>query len=820
MPNKKDHVQQLTNVNRVEQIEANLRSLKATLEERVAERTAIVQLLQDIAVAANESLTVNAAMQFALDRVCAHTGWPVGHVYLVSEVTSGELISTDIWHVDNPYRLETFLKITAETRFARGVGLPGRVLASGEPIWVVDMSEEPDFRQAKLAQDIGIKAGFAFPVLVGKEVVAILEFFSGEVAEPDQPLLEIMAHIGTQLGRVAERKRAEAQIRESEQQLAEAQQIAHIGSWQWDITTNTVSWSDELCRIYGLKPQEGHLTYEKFLDLIHPNDREHIHSYIRTAYKSRQPFSFDHRILRPDGTIRILHGRGKVVVDEQGQLLKMIGTEQDITERKEAEESLQKSQALFKALFKSAPDAAILVNGEGRIERVNKQMEKMFGYSREELLGKPVEILMPARFRGRHINHRALYYAEPRTRAMGAGLALYGKRKDGSEFPIDIMLSPLQTEDEVSVISVIHDITERKQREEEIKRARDFSDRLINSSLDGIFAFDRKIRYTLWNPGMERISGVSKAEVLGRSAFEVFPFLKETGEDKFFHEALAGNATIARDRYYHVAETGREGFFEGYYSPIRNESSEVVGGLAIIRDITERKQMEAELTEVQHQLMEVREAERLHLAQDLHDGPVQNLHGISYRLGELEDALIDEVSLGRLVAAQVALQKVIQMLRAICGELRPPTLAPFGLEKAIRSHAEQFQVEQPEIEVRLDLMPDGQRLAERVRLALFRIYREALNNVVRHAEASYVSIRLTLNASQVILEIQDDGRGFKMPKRQIQLARAGHLGIVGAIERAEAIGGYLRVVSAPGEGTVIRAIIPCQNETKQLNSLS
>jgi PAS domain S-box-containing protein len=626
MPNKKDHVQQLTNVNRVEQIEANLRSLKATLEERVAERTAIVQLLQDIAVAANESLTVNAAMQFALDRVCAHTGWPVGHVYLVSEVTSGELISTDIWHVDNPYRLETFLKVTAETRFARGVGLPGRVLASGEPIWVVDMSEEPDFRQAKLAQDIGIKAGFAFPVLVGKEVVAILEFFSGEVAEPDQPLLEIMAHIGTQLGRVAERKRAEAQIRESERQLAEAQQIAHIGSWQWDITTNTVSWSDELCRIYGLKPQEGHLTYEKFLDLIHPNDREHIHSYIRTAYKSRQPFSFDHRILRPDGTIRILHGRGKVVVDEQGQLLKMIGTEQDITERKEAEESLQKSQALFKALFKSAPDAAILVNGEGRIERVNKQMEKMFGYSREELLGKPVEILMPARFRGRHISHRALYYAEPRTRAMGAGLELYGKRKDGSEFPIDIMLSPLQTEDEVSVISVIHDITERKQREEEIKRARDFSDRLINSSLDGIFAFDRKIRYTLWNPGMERISGVSKAEVLGRSAFEVFPFLKETGEDKFFHEALAGNATIARDRYYHVAETGREGFFEGYYSPIRNESSEVVGGLAIIRDITERKQMEAELTEVQHQLMEVREAERLHLAQELHDGPVQNLH--------------------------------------------------------------------------------------------------------------------------------------------------------------------------------------------------
>ncbi len=1099
MPSKKNDLQQLTNTNQVEQIEANLRSLKATLEERVAERTAIVQLLQDIAVAANEAATIDTAMQFALDRVCAHTGWPVGHVYMPGPNNSDELVPTNIWHLDNPQQFKSFLEITEEVCFAKGGGLPGRVLATAKPAWIVDVTQDPNFSRARLAVDIGVKAGFAFPVLVGKEVVGVLEFFSDEALEPDEPLLELMAHVGTQLGRVVERKRSEEQIRTLNAKLEERlreritsfqavtvalsealtpaqvtevvvnQGVSALGAGSGSVVLLDEQGANlEILNSVGY-PQESIKAWHRFpitasvplAETVRTGEPIFIESFealairypelaqqrienhdsfaclplmvegrtiggIGLSFAERQSFREEDRsfmlalaqqcaqalerarlyaaeqsarqeaevaqqrlaflaeassalassldyettlqslallvipliadycaihileesdqvrqvaeayidsqkedLLRelsllypvdldqPDSPVaKVLHmGEALLISDTtetvadilppdkkmrqaicqpgakaviilpliaRGQTLGALSflwagsdrrydwadlelaeelarraavavdnarlyheaqklnaeleerviertaelratnakLENEIAERKQTEEALQKSQALFRALFKSAPDAAILVNSEGRIERVNKQMEKMFGYSRAELLDKPVEILMPARFRGRHISHRALYYAEPRTRAMGASLELYGKRKDGSEFPIDIVLSPVQVEDEIGVISVIRDTTESKQREEEIRQAKEFSERLINSSLDGILAFDRDCCYTVWNPAMERISGVSKAKVLGQCAFEIFPFLQETGEDKYFYEALTGNASIARDRPYYIGETDRQGFFEGYYSPIRNEFSEVVGGLAIIRDITERKQMEAELAEVGHRLMEEREAERLYLAQELHDGPVQDLHSISYRLGELEDALIDEGSLGRLVAAQVALQKIIQMLRAICGELRPPTLAPFGLEKALRSHTEQFQAEHPEIEVRLDLMPDGQRLTERVRLALFRIYQEALHNVVRHAEASYVSIRLTLDASQVILEIQDDGRGFKLPKRQIQLARAGHLGIVGAIERAEAIGGHLRVISAPGEGAVIRAVVPCQDETKQLNSLS
>src|SRR5262249_49006235 len=123
-------------------------------------------------------------------------------------------------------------------------------------------------------------------------------------------------------------------------------------------------------------------------------------------------------------------------------------------------------------------------------------------------------------------------------------------------------------------------------------RRMEFSDALIESSVDGILAFDRECRYTVWNPAMERISGVSKQTVLGRCAFEVFPFLKETGEQAYFDAALNGENAVARDRRYVVPETGRAGFFEGHYAPVRDGDGAIIGGLAVIREISDRKQAE------------------------------------------------------------------------------------------------------------------------------------------------------------------------------------------------------------------------------------
>ncbi len=195
-------------------------------EEALQEKTRLIQLLQTIAVAANEAATVDEAMQVCLDAVCAHTGWPVGHVHMLDESETGELVPTNLWHLDHPEGFKTFQEVTRKTRFMPGIGLPGRVLASGEPAWITDVTEDPNFPRAKIAQDLGVKAGFGFPVIVGKSVVGVLEFFSADAVEPDEEMLEAMGHVGTQLGQVVERERAE----KAEAQLRQAQKMEAVGN--------------------------------------------------------------------------------------------------------------------------------------------------------------------------------------------------------------------------------------------------------------------------------------------------------------------------------------------------------------------------------------------------------------------------------------------------------------------------------------------------------------------------------------------------------------------------------------------------------------
>jgi PAS domain S-box-containing protein len=192
-------------------------------EEAIQEKSAFLQLNQAITRAANEAASVEEAMQIALDQVCAHTGWPVGHAYLFDDA-AGDLAPAKIWHIDDPAQFETFQKVTEATRFASGVGLPGRVLASGQPAWIQDVTKDPNFPRAQLVAEINVKGAFAFPVLVGPKVAAVLEFFSDKTAEPDEPLLEVMAQIGTQLGRVIERTEAAEQLLAAKDQAEAATQ--------------------------------------------------------------------------------------------------------------------------------------------------------------------------------------------------------------------------------------------------------------------------------------------------------------------------------------------------------------------------------------------------------------------------------------------------------------------------------------------------------------------------------------------------------------------------------------------------------------------
>src|ERR1039457_6813135 len=264
-------------------------------------------------------------------------------------------------------------------------------------------------------------------------------------------------------------------------------------------------------------------------------------------------------------------------------------------------------------LLETLPDAVIAVDSDGTILQVNSQTQSLFGYTRDELIGQKVEVLVPESFRRQHHNHRADFVEAPKTRRMGAHLELYGRRRNGSEFPVEISLSPVSTDKGMFVLSAIRDISDRKRITEELRRANEELHRrtaeqlgeyrsrlasIIDSSDDAIIGKGLDGIITSWNKGAERVYGYTPEEVVGKHISILAPSVGPAEIPEILKKIARGES-VEHYESVRVTKDGQPLNVSISVSPLRDAKGEVVGASAIARDITAQRKAEGQLHQSQ-----------------------------------------------------------------------------------------------------------------------------------------------------------------------------------------------------------------------------
>lgn len=481
-------------------------------------------------------------------------------------------------------------------------------------------------------------------------------------------------------------------------------------------------------------------------------------------------------------------GRGAVV------------SHQDISQRRFNEAALSEKEARLRAVLDTAVDAIITIDERGVIESFNLAAEKLFGYPADEVVGMNISMLMPSPHREQHDRYLANYRATGERKIIGIGREVSGKRKDGSNFPLELSVSEVQLADRRIFTGIVRDITQRKRAESELREQTQRYQSLVEASPDAIFVL-KKGRIEFVNPEGLRLFGVnSAADVLGKSPFDFFRRdRREVIEQRIDQLSMADGASPLVDEEL-VRPDGSTRWVTVSAGMFEDDRGMAVQ--FILRDVTDRRRLETEL-------LEVTDNEQRRIGHDLHDGLGQQLTAMEMKCFNLmEDLKADDLgpikkSL-RKQAAQInqALRQCITATRSIARGLAPVALKHEGLTGALEKLASITSVPgkiKCRFICRAPVVIDNFQTVKH----LYRIAQEAVNNALKHARMRHIDITLTLEHGTLRLQITDDGRG--LPKRGDK--RAG-MGLEVMRHRAHVIGASLGIESMPGKGVSVTCTLP------------
>ncbi|MCF2971670.1 PAS domain S-box protein [Synechococcus sp. Nb3U1] len=553
-----------------------------------------LQLLQSLTQAISEAADFQSALQVMLRQVCVVTGWDLGEAW----IPQGEhLVRGATWYK----RIETLLLFhrgSAAYRFGLGEGLPGQMWLERRSVWHEDVTQlsSTEFRRGELAQQAGLRACFGVPILADEEVVAVLVFYLVRARPQEQRLVNLVKAAATQLGSIMQRKQAEEALRQAEEKYRSIYENSLEGIFQTTPAGNYLSANPALARIYGYDSPEELI--RELTDIEHRLyvDPRRRHVFVQELETVGSISRFESQVYRKDGSIIWISENARAVRDPQGQILYYEGFVEDITERKKVEQALQESEIRYRSLFENTPIGVYRTTPEGKTILANPAIIRMMNCtSYEEMMAWNLEeeSHYPPDF------SRADFKRQLESAGEIRGLEIEYFRRDGSR--ITVRENARVVRDESGQVlyyeGTFEDITERKKAEQELQRSLSLLQATLDSTADGILAFDLKGQVLSYNQRFLDLWGLTYAELMSLSPSQrLRRMARRTRHPLRFLRRIRHHLRLQQEGYDLVElKDGR--VFECYSKPRQLgetavNPTQISGCVWSHRDITERKKVE------------------------------------------------------------------------------------------------------------------------------------------------------------------------------------------------------------------------------------
>ncbi len=449
---------------------------------------------------------------------------------------------------------------------------------------------------------------------------------------------------------ISQRKKAESELLHKETRLKLALAAANAGAWEWDLIDSSTWWADEIYSILRLAPGVIPASQEKWLATIHPEDRARVQKRIQHAVSHGVGYQETYRLIREDGSTAWIEDYADVELDAKGQVSRIFGISQDVTERTLIELAVQHSESRLRSILNCAVDAIITMDSHGRIHSFNPSAEKMFGYLSCEILGEEISILIPSPHKERHHNYIERYLKTGIPHIIGQGREVQALHKSGRLIPIELTVTEVENQGEHFFTGMLRDISAHKQAEAALISARSELQSVINAASEiAIIATTPDGVITLFNSGAERMLGYSATDMVGIRTPIMLHDMDEvisrsieltnssgkviTGFAVFVYEAIQ-HGFEAREWIY-IRKDGSRLTVLLTITPIRDSDGLITGFLGIAKDITPLKITQAELYRAKIQAEQANKAKSEFLANMSHEirTPLNAVLGIAFLLG-------------------------------------------------------------------------------------------------------------------------------------------------------------------------------------------